>query len=130
MRGDGPEIMIYGIGIDIVKIKRMRDAVERWGERFLRRIFTEHEIAYCYEKKEPYPSLAVRFAAKEAIIKALNSDVFIPLTDIEIINDKNGQPFVRANGRFKDILQRRSISRCFISLSHESEFGIALAVME
>lgn len=122
--------MIHGIGIDLVKIERMRNAVERWGERFLRKIFTEHELSYCYERKEPYPSLAVRFAAKEAIIKAIGSDVFIPLTEIEIINDENGMPSVRANGSFKEMLKRRTISKCHISLSHEKEYGIALVVFE
>jgi len=122
--------MIYGVGIDLVKIERMRDAVERWGERFLRKVFTDEEIAYCYRRKEPYPSLAVRFAAKEAVLKAIGSDIFIPLTDIQITNDSKGAPCVKAEGRFRDILKERSINKCFVSLTHEKEYGIALAVLE
>ncbi len=122
--------MIYGIGVDIIKIERMRSAVEKWGDRFLRKIFTEDEITYCYERKEPYLSLAVRFAAKEALIKAIGADVFIPLTDIEIVNSKDGAPSIRAYGRLKDFIKGNSISHCYISLSHEKEYGIAFVVLE
>jgi len=63
--------MIYGVGIDIVAVKRLRDAHEKWGMRFFERIYTRKEIDYCFSKKDPFPSLAVRFAAKEAVIKAI-----------------------------------------------------------
>lgn len=66
--------MIVGIGTDIVEISRIKNAVAKWGERFLRKIFTENEISYCYKKKDPFPHLAVRFAAKEAVIKALSTE--------------------------------------------------------
>lgn len=122
--------MIYGIGIDIIKIERMRSAVEKWGDRFLRKIFTEDEITYCYERKEPYLSLAVRFAAKEALIKAIGSEVFISLTDVEIINSTDGVPSIRAHGRLKNFMNEKSISHCYLSLSHEKEFGIAFVVLE
>jgi len=74
--------MIYGIGTDIVEIKRVRDAVERWGKRFLKKIFTENEISYCYKKKDPFLHLAVRFAEKEALIKAIGARGVIPLPKI------------------------------------------------
>lgn len=122
--------MIYGIGVDLIKIERMRIASEKWGDRFLRRIFTENELSYCYDRKEPYLSLSVRFAAKEALIKAIGTDVFIPLTDIEIINNENGVPSVNARGRLNEIFKKESIKRCLLSLSHEKEFGIAFVVLE
>jgi holo-[acyl-carrier protein] synthase len=126
--------MIYGIGIDLVKIDRMKKAVEKWGENFLKsflkRIFTEKEIAYCFEKKEPHHSLAVRFAAKEALIKAIGSEVFVPLTDIEILNFEKGKPVIDAKGRLEEFFQDRSIKSCHLSLSHEREFGIACVVLE
>jgi len=68
--------MIHGIGIDIVEIARMRRLVERYGERFLRRVFTEGERAYAMQRRDPIPSLAARFAAKEAGLKALGAGVF------------------------------------------------------
>ena len=122
--------MIYGVGIDLVKISRMKAAVERWGRRFLEKIFTQNEISYCYERKEPYLSLSVRFAAKEAFIKAIGSEVVIPLTDIEIMNDKNGRPSIKVKGELEDFFKEKSIERCHLSLSHEREFGIACVVLE
>jgi len=122
--------MIYGIGIDLIKIKRMKEAVNKWGKKFLDKIFTEDEVAYCYEKKEPYLSLAVRFAAKEALIKAIGSEVIVPLTDIEVINNKNGRPSISAKGKLEEFFKKKSIKNCHLSLSHEKEFGIAYVVLE
>ncbi len=122
--------MIYGIGIDLVKISRMKSAIEKWGKSFLKRIFTEDEIAYCYERKEPYPSLSVRFAAKEAFVKAIGSELHIPLTHIEIINDKSGRPSIKPKGEIKQFFKKKSIRRCHLSLSHEKEYGIAYVVLE
>ena len=122
--------MIYGIGIDLVKISRMKSAIGKWGKSFLKRIFTEDEIAYCYERKEPYPSLSVRFAAKEAFVKAIGSELHIPLTDIEIINDKSGRPSIKPKGEIKQFFKKKSIRRCHLSLSHEKEYGIAYVVLE
>jgi holo-[acyl-carrier protein] synthase len=122
--------MIYGIGIDLVKIERMKAAVDRWGRKFLEKIFTESEISYCYERKEPYLSLSVRFAAKEAFIKAISSEIVVPLIDIEIMNDKNGRPSIKVSGRLEKFFKEKSIKRCHLSLSHEREFGIACVVLE
>lgn len=122
--------MIYGIGIDLIKIERMREAADKWGRKFLERIFTEREIKYCYERKEPYLSLAVRFAAKEALIKAIGSEVFVPLTDIEIMNFENGKPLIKAKGRLEEFFKEKSIKHCHLSLSHEKEFGIACVALE
>ena len=122
--------MIYGIGIDLVKIERMREAADKLGRKFLERIFTESEIKYCYERKEPYLSLAVRFAAKEALIKAIGSEVFVPLTDIEIMNFENGKPLIKAKGKLEEFFMEKSIKHCHLSLSHEKEFGIACVVLE
>jgi len=122
--------MIYGIGIDLVKIERMKEAADKWGRKFLEKVFTENEIAYCYERKEPYLSLAVRFAAKEALIKAIGSEVFVPLTDIEIMNFENGKPLIKAKGKLEEFFREKSIKHCHLSLSHEKEFGIACVVLE
>jgi phosphopantetheine--protein transferase-like protein len=122
--------MIYGVGIDLVKIERMKEVVEKWGQRFLQRVFTENEISYCYEKKNPYLSLSVRFAAKEALIKAIGSAVPVSLTDIEVINVDTGKPFLKINGRIKDFFKEKSISKAHLSLSHEHEYGVACVVLE
>jgi phosphopantetheine--protein transferase-like protein len=122
--------MIYGVGIDIVKVKRMRDVVEKWGQRFLERVFTESEISYCYEKKEPYLSLAVRFAAKEALIKAIGSAVPVSLTDVEVVNVETGNPFLKVNGKLEDFFKEKLIKRAHLSLSHEHEYGVACVILE
>ncbi len=122
--------MIYGVGIDLVKIERMREVVEKWGRKFLERVFTEGEILYCYEKKEPYLSLAVRFAAKEALIKAMGSEVSVPLTDIEVMNFGSGKPFIKVNGKLEKFFKEKSIIQTHLSLSHEREYGVACVVIE
>lgn len=122
--------MIYGIGIDLVKIQRMRDVVDKWGRRFLDRVFTENEIAYCYERKEPYLSLAVRFAAKEALIKAIGSEISVALRDIEILNYDNGRPSIKVKNKLEEFFKENGIRRYYLSLSHEKEFGIACVVLE
>jgi holo-[acyl-carrier protein] synthase len=122
--------MIYGIGIDIVKIERMKTAVDRWGERFLGRVFTEKEIAYCYNKNEPYLSLSVRFAAKEALIKALGSETAVSLRDIEVANRDGGRPVLNVKGKLMTFFEQKAITCAHLSLSHEREYGVACVVVE
>ncbi len=122
--------MIYGIGIDIVRIGRIKDVVEKWGETFLNRVFTKGELSYCYNKKEPYLSLAVRFAAKEALIKAIGSKVPISFMDIEVISIDSGRPFLKINGKLNDFLKNENINNIHLSLSHEHDYGVACVVLE
>jgi holo-[acyl-carrier-protein] synthase len=122
--------MIYGVGIDIVKIERMKGVVEKWGQRFLNKVFTKEEISYCYDKKDPYLSLAARFAAKEALVKAIGSAGPVSLTDIEVVNIDTGKPFIKINGKLKDFFKEKSIKRAHLSLSHEHEYGVACVVLE
>jgi holo-[acyl-carrier protein] synthase len=123
--------MIHGIGIDIVKTARIRTAVERWGQRFLERVFTADEISYAYKKADPFLSLAVRFAAKEAFIKASRKGQTIPLTDIEIAHHDNGSPLIHLKGKTKKCMGE-SYASCTIhvSLSHEKEYGVVCVVIE
>lgn len=121
--------MIHGVGIDIVRVERIKEAVETWGEKFLRRVFTENEIAHCYEKKDPFPSLSVRFAAKEALIKAVGSKLSA-FTDIEILNDSHGKPFVRTSGKLEGFFSENSLRDPQVSLSHEREYAIAFVILE
>jgi holo-[acyl-carrier protein] synthase len=122
--------MIHGIGIDIVKVERLREVVGKWQGKFLQRVFTPDEIVYCYHKKDPFPSLAVRFAAKEAVIKASGSRVSVPLTDIEVVNDERGNPTIRPRGTLKAFFQENAFSKIHLSLSHEKEYGIAFVILE
>jgi len=122
--------MIYGIGIDIVKTERMKKAVVRWDRRFLDKVFTENEILHAYKKKDPYLSLSVRFAAKEALIKAIGAAIPISLREIEILNEEDGRPFINVWGRMKAFFEENTIRCAHISLSHEKEYGIACVVLE
>lgn len=122
--------MIHGIGIDIVKIERMKNAVGRWDKKFLDRVFTENEILYAYKKKNPYLALSVRFAAKEALIKAVGSSIPISLKEIEILNQEGGRPFVNVSGSLRTFFETNAIKFAHVSLSHEQEYGVACVVLE
>jgi len=122
--------MIYGIGIDIVRIERIKAIVEKWGRRFLEKVFTDREIAYCYGRKIPYLSLAVRFAAKEALIKAMGSAVPVSFTDIEVLNADTGKPFLKLGGKAGDLFNANRIRTAHLSLSHEHDYGVACVVLE
>lgn len=122
--------MIHGIGIDIVEVERVRAAVGKWGEKFLNRIFTEREIAYCYTHQNPYPSLAVRLAAKEALIKALGADTRFSFTDIEVVNAESGRPVLLFSERVRAHLKKNDIASAHVTLSHERNYGIASVILE
>jgi holo-[acyl-carrier protein] synthase len=122
--------MIYGIGIDIIRTDRMKEVVEKWGQKFLARVFTENEISYCYRKKTPYLSLAVRFAAKEAFIKAIGSGMPVSLNDIEVANSDSGKPFFNFSSRLQDFIKINFIKKAHLSLSHEHGYGVACVILE
>ena len=121
--------MILGIGVDIVEIDRIRNAVQRWGDRFLKKIFNDDEISYCYAKKNMFQCLAARFAAKEAFIKALSDldavRVSPGLTDIVVLNHPSGKPYVSL--RKKNLPERYLIS---LTLSHERHYAVAMVLLE
>jgi holo-[acyl-carrier protein] synthase len=121
--------MIQGIGIDVVEINRIQQTIERWGNRFLQKVFTGTELRYCLARKNPTQHLAARFAAKEAVSKALAtgwSGIF-RWQDVEVVNDAIGKPEVRFLGRLGDTLHDR---RVHISLSHAETIVVAVAVVE
>jgi holo-[acyl-carrier protein] synthase len=114
--------MIAGIGTDIVEVGRITKAIERWGNHFLGHVFTTEEINYCLRHKFPPQHFAGRFAAKEAVIKALPDITNLQWTDIEITNDPNGKPHCKvANKNLKQPIH--------ISISHTKSHAIAFAVI-
>jgi holo-[acyl-carrier protein] synthase len=115
--------MIAGTGIDITEVRRMRQAVEKWGDAFLNRIFTGEELKNTHTRGSFYQHLAGRFAAKEAVFKALG-DMALSWRDIEILNDKNGRPECR-------ILQGKSKKKkVHVSISHVKNYAVASAITE
>lgn len=114
--------MKISVGTDIIEIERIKIAIERNKEKFLSSIYTENEIKYCEERKiQKYQSYAARFAAKEAVFKALSDYINFEfsLKDFEIENDKNGKPKVKLNFKLQEL---ESIE---VSISHCKEYAVA-----
>lgn len=122
--------MIYGIGIDIVEIKRLRKLRKKHQTAFLQKCFTAAEIAYCTAKKNADESFAVRFAAKEAVMKALGTgwSSGVAFNNIEIIRHDNGAPFVQLNAAAAQVQQDKNISHFLLSLSHSKHYAVAQVV--
>ena len=123
--------MILGIGVDLVDVRRIEGIIFRWQERFLKRIFTEREIHYCNNKKNPAQRFATRYAAKEALIKALfpKGEEGILLQDVEI-DQKERRPVINLNGNVKKYAQERGVTKIHLMLSHDGDYGIANVVLE
>jgi holo-[acyl-carrier protein] synthase len=124
--------MVYGIGVDIVKIARFERALERWGHRLRERVFTPEELSICHNKTHPGRHLALRFAAKEAFLKALGIGMFqgVAWNEIEIINDPLGRPHMKVKGGAEKICREKGIQEIFVSISHEHEYGVAHVLLE
>jgi len=120
----------FDIGIDIVSVSRMREAIERQGQRFLDRVFTKEEQAYCERKRNKYENYAVRFAAKEALIKAKGGGKGrYHFRDIEVKRGKNGKPFLFFTPSARSALDIPAKAEFLLTLSHEREFAVAAVAM-
>ncbi len=124
--------MIFGTGVDIVKIERIKRVIEKWGDRFIDRVFTPDEKAFCLKRLRPYRAFALRFAAKEAFSKAMGtgmkSGVF--WKDIEVYHLKSGKPCLKVYGTSLSICENEKIKGYHVSLSDEDEYGIAMVILE
>lgn len=121
---------ILGIGVDVVEIARIAGSIERHGERFLRRIFTEGELRYCRAMKAPAPFYAARFAAKEAVSKAFGTGIGANLgwLDIDVQRRSSGAPFVILHGSGAALAAQLGISEVLLSISHSEHYAVANAV--
>jgi holo-[acyl-carrier protein] synthase len=116
-------------GVDLCRPERIKKAILRFGDRFLLRVFTSGEIERCSSRPNPYQCYAARFAAKEAAMKILGAGVFdIGFSSVEVVNDESGKPFLNFLGRAKQRAADLGIYRADISLSHEKDLAIAMAV--
>ncbi|TFH02478.1 MAG: holo-[acyl-carrier-protein] synthase [Calditrichales bacterium] len=120
---------IVSIGVDICEVKRIRSIDEKSGQRFLQKVFTAHEISYCENKVNKHTSLAARFAAKEALMKAIGTGLRDGLQwkDTEVRNDPLGRPYFHFYGKVAKLISGRSV---FLSLSHTDENAIAYVLIE
>jgi len=121
--------MVLGLGIDIIEIDRIKQSIETYGEKFLNKIFTKNEIEYSITKPNQYQHFAARFAAKEAIYKALSSDTsqVYSWQDVEIYNEKNGLPKVKFYGALKNYLNENKQIK--ISMSHSEHYVTCVAIL-
>ena len=120
--------MTLGAGVDIIEIARVRQVFDRYGSRFLARVFTADEIAYC---KGRAPNLAARFAAKEATMKALGTGIRgVAWKDIEVVRHPSGAPSIKLHGRGKQRAQRLGVRDISLSLSHSRDYAVAFVVIQ
>ncbi len=124
--------MILGIGIDLQDLTEFRRTLDRAGEPYLKRIYTEAEIEYCRSQAEPSQSLAVRFAAKEAAIKAfgLAGESGLKWQDFEVVCEASGKPSLRLSGKAAEWAQSLGLQRLLISLSHTRCTAAAVVIAE
>src|SRR5207249_12155104 len=122
---------INGIGVDLVNIPRMRDVIDRWQDRFLQRVFTEQEIAYCRARRDPVPHFAARFAAKEAAMKALGTGLRLGVKwrELEVRRERGQAPTLELHGRSRELGLARGGRRMLLALTHEGEYALAQALL-
>lgn len=124
--------MIVGLGIDLIELDRVRGVLERHGRRFFDRVLTAGEQDYCLRFRDPAPSVGGRFAAKEAVLKALGTGLAggIRWVDIEVLRNAEGAPAIALYGRAAELANEREVNRVHLSLSHDRRAAVAVAILE
>lgn len=126
------ERVIIGLGIDISEVDRMREAIERHGQRLVKRVFTPAEIAYCEQHRNPFERFAARFAAKEAAMKALGTGWRhgVRWVDIEVAKMPSGRPTLQLHGVAGEIAARLEVKQISLSITHSGNISIAQVIFE
>jgi holo-[acyl-carrier protein] synthase len=124
--------MIVGTGIDITEVSRIASAIARYGERFLNRVFTAREIAYCKSKKNSNERFAARFAAKEAAMKAIGTGLRLGVTwhDVEVGREPGGRPTLIFSGQAAEFAAKLGTKRVALSLTHTEDTAMAQVILE
>jgi len=124
--------MIVGLGIDVAEVKRIQAVVEAQGERFLRRVYTLDEVAYCEQFKNKYERYAGRFAVKEAAMKALGTGWShgVRWVDVEVVRVKGGRPTLALKGEAKKIADALGVKNIAVSITHTAEQAYAQVIFE
>ena len=124
--------MIVGMGIDVAEVKRIREVFESQGARFVRRVYTEAEAAYCEQFKNKYERYAGRFAAKEAAMKALGTGWSrgVRWVDVEVMRQRGGRPTLVLHGEARKIADRLGVKHIAISITHTAEQAFAQVIFE
>jgi holo-[acyl-carrier protein] synthase len=124
--------MIVGLGVDLIEIERVKKAHLKHGQRFIDRLFTPSEAKYCLRKKDPYPSLAGRFAAKEAVIKAFSHGFGgrWKWTHIEVAREFSGKPVLKLHGIMEKLRTQRKITNVHLTIAHSKRDATAIVIFE
>ncbi|HNY42002.1 MAG TPA: holo-[acyl-carrier-protein] synthase [Bryobacteraceae bacterium] len=124
--------MIVGTGVDLAEVGRIRESVERFGEKFLHRIYTGREIAYVERKANKYERYAARFAAKEAGMKAIGTGwrKGVRWQDFEVVNLPSGRPTLLLHGVAAEFAERLGVTNVQLSLTHTAQLGLAYVILE
>ncbi|HEX8813871.1 MAG TPA: holo-[acyl-carrier-protein] synthase [Terriglobales bacterium] len=124
--------MIVGTGIDIAEVPRIAASIERFGERFLKRVFTEGEIRYCEAKANRFERYAARFAAKEAAMKAIGTGWNHGVTwrDVEVVRMPGGRPMIEFHGKAAEFAAKLGATNVALSLTHSEEYAMAQVILE
>ena len=124
--------MIVGTGVDLAEVDRIRESVERFGQRFLNRIYTERELAYVQRKANKFERYAARFAAKEAGMKAIGTGWRhgVRWQDFEVVNLPSGRPTLLLHGVAAEFAKRMGVTNIQLSLTHTAQLGLAYVILE
>jgi holo-[acyl-carrier protein] synthase len=123
---------VIGTGVDLVECSRIQNSIDRFGDRFLHRVFTDGEIEYSMSMKFPARHLAARFAAKEAVSKAFGTGIGKAMgwRDIDIQKRATGEPFLVLSGAAQELAKKRGITSALVTLSHTDHHAVACVVLE
>ena len=124
--------MIFGTGIDIIEIDRIKNSIQKYSDRFKNKIFTQKEIDYCHSQADPAKHFAARFTVKEAVLKCFGTGMTggILWKDIEVDRLKSGQPILNLYGKGKKICNQLKLNQIHISITHDKSHAIAHAIAE
>ena len=124
--------MIFGTGLDIIEIGRIKKSLAKYSSRFENKIFTDGEINYCQLQADPGKHFAARFAVKEAVSKSLGTGITheVGFKDIEVVNQTSGKPIIKMGGRGKILFEKLNLKFIHISISHDRHYAIAHAIAE
>ena len=124
--------MIFGTGLDIVEIDRIKNSLKKYSPKFEQKIFTSNEIDYCQSQGDPAKHFAARFAVKEAVSKCMGIGITgaLGFKDMEVINEKTGKPILVMTGKGKELFEKLKLKSIHISISHDSTHAIAHAIAE
>ena len=124
--------MIFGTGIDIIEVDRIKNSIQKYSDRFKKKIFTQKEIDYCHSQADPAKHFAARFTVKEAVLKCFGTGMTggILWKDIEVGKLNSGQPVLNLHGNGKKLFNQLNLKHIHVSITHDKTYAAAHAIAE